>query len=220
MIVLAPDTTAVRGTMAEFRHFGVSLVVKTDILAALTELVHDPMAVIVVSSEIPCQDTADVLDLAVATCRSAVLFGLHPSTPTAAVSRALTAGVRGVIELPVTPERLTHTLRSVPTAPSNAPGEVSVGDLRIDVGRHLVQLRDAVVPTTPREFDVLLALATSYPGMVSLSELADRHGSGADPYASVRVVIARLRTRFAQLAGVPRESVIATQRGIGYRLAA
>lgn len=220
VIVLASDPTAVRGTVAEFRHFGVSLVVRHDVLSALTELVHDPTALILVSSELPCPDIADVLDLTVATCKSAVLFGLHSASPAALAATAISAGAQGVVELPVTPERLSKTLRGLAPRPAITLGVVSAGQLTVDVERHQVQLRGTVVNTTPREFEILLALATSHPRMVTLDELADTHGGGSDPYASVRVVIARLRSRFAELVGVSREAVIETQRGVGYRLAA
>src|SRR3546814_16762421 len=102
VILLASDLTAVRGSVAEYRHFGVSLVVRHDILGALTELVHDPNAFIVVSSELPCQNIADVLDLAVATSRSPVLFGLHASTSAGVVALAVAAGAHGLVDLPVT----------------------------------------------------------------------------------------------------------------------
>lgn len=220
VIVLASEHTAVRGSITEYRHFGVSLVMRHDILSALTELVHDPNAFIVVSSELPCQSIADVLDLAVATSRSPVLFGLHATTSTGLVALAVAAGAQGVIELPVTPERLAKAIRTVPPGPAPHPGVLTVGDLTVDVDRHRVRLRGCEVETTPREFEVLLALAASHPRMVTLDELAESHGGGADPHASVRVMIARLRARFARLTGVSREAVIETRRGVGYRLAA
>ena len=94
-----------------------------------------------------------------------------------------------------------------------------VGDLVVDIDRYEIRLRGTVIHTSPREFDVLVALATAHPRMVTLDELA-QHAGGSDPQASVRVMVARLRTRFSELAGVGRDAVIETLRGVGYRLAA
>lgn len=218
VVVLASDPNSVRGTVGEFRHFGVSLVVRDDILGALNEVVHDPTAVIVVPSDLPCPDITHVLDLAVATCKSTVLFGLHPETPASAVSLAVSAGAHGVVELPITPERLTRALRTAPHQGAAVSKSVSVGDLVVDIDRYEIRLRGTVIHTTPREFDVLVALATAHPRMVTLDELA-QHAGGSDPQASVRVMVARLRTRFSELAGVGRDAVIETLRGVGYRLA-
>ena len=90
VVVLSSEPGVARGGAAEFRRFGLSIVLREDILAALTEVVHDATAMLIVSADIPCQELRDVLDLAVATCGSSVLLGLTATTDAAAISCRLT----------------------------------------------------------------------------------------------------------------------------------
>ncbi|GMM95540.1 winged helix-turn-helix domain-containing protein [Microbacterium sp. MTN4-26] len=220
VVVLSTDPHVARGTVAEFRHFGASLIRRTDIISALTELIRDPHTILLVSSDVACQDIAAVLELSIATSKSTVLFGIHPSTGIATVDTAIAAGVGGVVDLPLTPERLASALRQLPPASVEVPSTVAVGALLVDTDRHRVELYGTPITTTPREFDILLALATSHPRIVTLDELAHTHGGGTQRQASIRVMVAGLRSRFAALTGAPRDAVIETHRGIGYRLAA
>ena len=219
VVVLAPDATVFRGVPAEFRHFGLSIVLREDILAALTEVVHDSTAMLVVSSEIPCQELRDVLDLAVATCRSSVILGLTSSTDVGAISAGLRAGVRATVDLPLTPERLARTLRVLPTA-SPASGPITIGNLTVDAVRHRIEWAGTPIEASPREFAVILELAQSHPRMVPLEKLAaGYHGAPADPQAAVRVIVNHVRARIAEAAGESGTAVIETVRGVGYRLA-
>jgi len=216
VVVLSHDKRDVRGSLAEFLHFGLSIVVRDDIIAALREVVRDPSTVLVIACDIPCRTLTDVLDLAVATCGSAVLLGLHPAADARIIGRALEAGVQGTVHLPLTAERLAQALRGVSFA-SMSRETVTAGALVIDPVRHEVQWQGRPVDTTPREFDSLLTLARGYPQMVPLTELAAQYGPVSDPFASVRVIINRIRARIAAVTGSD-EIVIETIRGIGYRL--
>ncbi|MFS0733857.1 winged helix-turn-helix domain-containing protein [Microbacterium jepli] len=219
VVVLAPDGRVVRDQAAEFRRFGISIVLRQDILAALTEVVHDPTAMLVVSADIPCQELRDVLDVAVATCGSSVLLGLTATTDTGAVGAALRAGVRSTVDLPLTAERLARTFRALP-AKAASTGPIMIGNLTVDAARHRIDWAGAPVEASPREFAVMLQLAQNHPHMVALDELAAGYqGSSVDPYASVRVVINHLRSRIAQVTGARGTAIIETVRGVGYRLA-
>lgn len=219
VVVLAPGAHAVRGSQAEFRHFGLSVVVREDILAALTEVVHDPNATLVVAADVPCETLRDVLDLALVTCRSSVLLGVTPRTDTAAISAAVRAGVRATVDLPLSAERLARELRSLPSA-GVATGPIAVGALTVDRARHRLHWGDRAIDLTPREFDVVAELAERYPGVVRLEDLArDYRGSAADPAAAVRVVITHVRSRISEVAGPAGGAMIQTVRGVGYRLA-
>ncbi|WP_439592665.1 winged helix-turn-helix domain-containing protein [Microbacterium sp.] len=219
VVLLAPDATALRGGAAEFRRFGLSIVLREDVLAALTEVVHDRTATLVVSPEIPCTQLRDLLDLAVATCSSSVVLGLTPTTDAATVSAALRAGVRGTVDLPLTPERLARTLRVIPTG-GPATGPIKIGELTVDAARHRIEWAGHQIDASPREFAVVLELAQSHPRMVPLDQLAAGYqGAPADPQAAVRVVINHLRARIAKVAEQGGSAVIETVRGVGYRLA-
>lgn len=219
VVVLAPDARAVRDAAAEFRRFGISIVLRGDIVAALTEVVHDPTAMLIVSSDIPCDQLRNVLDLAVATCGASVILGLAETMDIEAVRTALRAGVRTTIDLPVSAERLSQTLRVLPAAVVETR-PITIGDLTVDAARHRIEWAGTPIEASPREFAVVLELARNHPQMVGLDQLAaDYQETSADPYATVRVVIHHLRTRISRATGAPGAAIIETVRGIGYRLA-
>jgi DNA-binding response OmpR family regulator len=209
----------VRGGAAEFRRFGLSIVVRQDIVAALAEVVHDPAAMLVVSAELPLESLRDVLDLAVATCRSSVMLGMTSVWDAEAARVALDAGVQSIVDLPLSAERLARTLRTVPSG-RTATAPITVGKLTIDAGAHRLDWAGAVIDVTPREFEAVLELARRYPGVATLDQLAQNYpGSAADPFAAVRVVITHVRSRIFQVAGPSGSAIIQTVRGVGYRLA-
>ena len=219
VVVLGARESVIRDSQAEYRHFGLSVVTRDDILAALTEVVHDPAAMLVVAADVPCETLRDVLDLAIATCRSSVLLGVTPVTETAAITMAMRAGVRATVDLPLSAERLAQTLRSLPSA-DTATGPIAIGQLTVDRARHRLEWGGHSIDLTPREFDVVAELASQYPGVVRLEDLArDYRGSAADPAAAVRVVVTHVRSRIAEVAGPAGAAVIQTVRGVGYRLA-
>lgn len=219
VVVLAPDQPGVRSAASEFRHFGLSIVVRRDILAALTEVVHDPSAMLVVSAEIPLESLGNVIELAVATCRSSVMLGMTSTADAEAAGVALKAGVHTIVDLPLSAERLARVLRAVPSGQAKA-GPISVGKMTIDANRHRLDWAGIVIDVTPREFEVVLELARRYPGVATLEELASGlPGNSADPFAAVRVVITHVRSRIYEVAGPSGAAIIQTVRGVGYRLA-
>jgi DNA-binding response OmpR family regulator len=219
VVVLAPDDHVLRGRASEFRRFGFSLVLRDDILAALTEVVHDPSAILVVSAEIDCVDLTDVLDLAVAACGSRVVLGMTATTGVDVVSAALRSGVRSTIDLPLSPQRMRGIVPMAPIVESIAD-PITVGRLTVDAGRHVIRWDATAVELTPREFAVVLELARAFPRMLSLDDLARAYqGSAADARGAVRVVITHVRTQLAAVGGDDAVAAIETIRGVGYRLA-
>lgn len=220
VVILAGHENVLRGSRAEFRHFGISPVVRTEIVTALAEVIHDPAAVLVVSSDLPCLELRDVLDLAVAACGTAVLLGLAADTTAAALELALVAGVRSSVDLPLTGERIANALQSLPVAPTRT-SPVVVGELTVDDERHTVTWSGRSVNLTRREFAIVRELADTHPGLVTLDQLAAAYdGSARDPHAAVRVAINHVRRRFESVAGLHGASCIETVRGVGYRLSA
>ncbi len=218
VVILAPeDSRPVRGTAAEYRRFGVSLVLRSDILAALTEVVHDRSSVLVIACDIPCPDLRAVIELAVAACEGPVLVGVSAGATVTDVAAALKAGARGTVMLPLSPERLSSAVSLF--APTDEPEPIMIGQLSVDGVRHNVHWAGRLVAVTARELNVLDQLARAHPMWVTLDDLA-ADLPGAEPHspASVRVTVAHLRTRLAQASGKPGTQIIETIRGIGYRL--
>lgn len=222
VVVLSPDPHAVRGSAAEYRRHGFTLVIRDDILAALTEAIRDQGTMFVIAADVTCTDLRDVIDLAVAACGSSVVLARVASTDASTVAAALRAGVRTTVELPLTPERLKQVVRVAPLTgiPRAGEGAVSVGRLTIDPVRYRVEWDGSAFEVTPREFSILLAIARAYPRIATLDELAMTYaGNTSDPNAAVRVVVNHLRNRIASLPGVA-QAAIETVRAVGYRLVA
>lgn len=219
IIVLAPPVGAVKGKAAEFRRSGFTVDVRGDVVSALTELLRDPSALLIVSSELAADGSSDALRLGLATCGSSVMLGMTSATTAAAVSAALAAGARGTVDLPLTPDRLARALRALPPRVPEA-GPLHVGELTIDPARHRVTWSGVEIQATPREFALLLDLARHHPGVVDLDDLARRHSGGTnDPRGTVRVIVTHVRARLMEGAGPGAAAIIETVRGIGYRLA-
>ena len=213
-VVLGDDSTVVRGAPVEYRHHGMTVVVRDDSVGALIEVVREPESILIVSGDMPTDELTPLLELALEVSQTPVILGLGESADAEKVRAAFALGVRATIPLPLTPERLAHLLR---TTPRSVPDVECVwaGDLMVDPGRHVVELRGSRIDVSPREFAVLLCLARAYPAMVTLDDLALQHFDAvADPHASVRVLIKRIRARLGEAAAPPIETV----RGLGYRL--
>lgn len=217
--VLLTRTVDVRGTTAEFRHVGVTVVSHDDILHALLELTHDPDSILVVSSDFDRIPLPDMLDLAVAVCGPSVILGLGTADAAAAIRTAFAAGVRTTVELPLTPERLKQAIRRIPESFAGRDPAVTVGDLTVDPGRHVVMWHGSQVEIPPREFAILYTLARAHPYLATLEQLAVEYaGTAIDPIASIRVAVNQIRARLAEAGALPAPA-IETVRGIGYRLA-
>lgn len=98
------------------------------------------------------------------------------------------------------------------------PQPVVVGSLEIDPGAHTVTLRGEPVELSPREFDLLLALAREAERVVPIDDLIARVW-GAEYAGESQVVyvhIRWLREKLEEDPGNPQR--IITVRGVGYKL--
>jgi two-component system KDP operon response regulator KdpE len=115
--------------------------------------------------------------------------------------------------------RLRVALRHAARAAADAPAPVfTVGDLRVDLVRRQVLLRDAEVHLTPTEYK-LLAVLVRHAGLVLTHRqlLKDVWGPNASEQTHyLRVYMAELRHKLEQDPARPRYLV--TESGVGYRL--
>lgn len=97
---------------------------------------------------------------------------------------------------------------------------VEVGDLRIDTETREVTLGGRIIPLTPKEFDILLVLASRPNRVFTRDELSERVW-GPNEYVDPRTLAVHIGTLRRKLADDPkRPSRVLTVRGVGFRLGA
>jgi two-component system, OmpR family, KDP operon response regulator KdpE len=137
--------------------------------------------------------------------------------------RALNEGADDYLTKPFGPAelvaRLGVALRHAARSPADALSSVVVsGDLRIDLARRIVSVRNGEVHLTPIEYRLLAALA-KHAGMVLTQRqlLREVWGPGEGHQAqALRVHMAQLRRKVEEDSARPRYLV--TEPGVGYRL--
>jgi len=113
------------------------------------------------------------------------------------------------------PKPLGQGLGTEPEAVSEI---LQVGDLRLDVARHEVQLDQTELELTSLEFDLLHVLMAHADRVLTREQLLDQVW-GYDYYGDTRTVdtaVKRLRAKLRRLA--PDGEFIVTVRGVGYKL--
>jgi len=115
--------------------------------------------------------------------------------------------------------RVKVVLRRAPSRAVQAAQPVAqAGSLRVDLGRHEAQWDGVPLDLTALEFDLLHTLVRHAGQVLSREQLVEQVW-GYDYYGDLRVVdaaVKRLRAKLRQAA--PRDELIATIRGVGYKL--
>jgi DNA-binding response OmpR family regulator len=113
---------------------------------------------------------------------------------------------------------LRRTERSIPATPAERPAALVVGDLAIDPTAHTITLVGKNIDLSPREFDLLHALALEPGRVFSVDELLGRVW-GAEFIGQPQVVYVHIRWLREKLEENPnRPRRILTVRGVGYKL--
>ena len=134
----------------------------------------------------------------------------------------LDLGADDYLVKPFSPGELAARVRSVlRRSSSELAGEaIIVGTLRIEPSSRRVLLAEIEVDLTPKEFDLLVFLATHPRHVFTRSQLLDRVWNSSSDWlgeATVTEHIHRLRLKLEQEPSHPR--LLLTVRGVGYQLA-
>jgi len=136
--------------------------------------------------------------------------------------RLLDAGADDYLTKPFTVVQLDARIRAVlrRTEPETAPGELVVGDLRLDARARTVSLGTQELDLTPREFDLLAYLAERVDTVVTKKELLSAVWQQAwgGSEKTVDVHLSWLRRKLGESAAEP--GYLTTVRGVGIRLSA
>lgn len=134
------------------------------------------------------------------------------------VVEGLQAGADDYVIKPFKPKELVARIHARLRRLEETANEIiTIGDVTVDVGAHVVSRAGVGIPVTPLEFDLLTALA-SRPGHAFSREqlLADVWGyQHAGDTRLVNVHVQRLRGKVERDPENPE--VIVTVRGVGYR---
>ena len=134
----------------------------------------------------------------------------------------LTLGADDYVIKPFSPREVSARVKALlrrSRSPETADGDIlELGAFRIDHGRRLVTHSGTPVDLTMLEFDLLSALASA-PGRVFTRRQLLERAWGGDFFGDERVVDVHIRNlRQAMNDDAQNPKVIATVRGVGYRL--
>ncbi|TDJ73994.1 MAG: response regulator transcription factor [Planctomycetota bacterium] len=186
-------------------------------LALLKERDRGYFDVILLDVMMPVQSGWDLLDeLRQAGDETPVIFLTARQTVEERV-KGLRLGADDYVAKPFDSAELIARMEAVVRRRRSLPA-IEVGDLRIDLGRRVVERGERRIETSPREFDLLRALAESPGRALSRKDLLQTvWGIEFDPGTNVvEVQISRLRRKI-DACGPP---MIETLVGKGYRLVA
>lgn len=135
----------------------------------------------------------------------------------AARVQGLRSGADDYLVKPVSTEELLARIEAVLRRSSGAAvaAVVPVGDVTVDLGRRVVTAGGEPVALTRKEFDLLAALARREGAVLARAELLEQVWGTADASAA-RTLEAHVASLRAKLGA---REVVATVRGVGYRLA-
>jgi DNA-binding response OmpR family regulator len=220
VLVVDDEPKVVEACRLYLEHAGFEVAVAFNGAQALDEVALHPPALVVLDVLLPRLDGREVLRRLRGSGSRVPVLLLTALTAEADRIEGLDAGADDYLSKPFSPRELVARVRAVlRRAPESADDGVVVhGVVRIDPARRGATCAGQSVSLSPREYDLLLALARAGGRVLSRAELLDR-AFGADRAVLERTVdvhVRNLRRKLEPDPAAPR--LIRTVPGAGYRL--
>jgi two-component system KDP operon response regulator KdpE len=186
---------------------------------ALREAASHPPSLILLDLGLPDIDGQALLPRLRAISQAPVIVLSARDRPNEKIA-ALDAGANDYVEKPFDMGELMARIRAALRDIGNAqPAQTlfSFPHLDVDLDRRLVRAEGAVVPLTPREYDLLVILVRNAGRVITHRQLLTAVWGPAHTHdvQYLRVYVGHLRHKLGALAG----ALLSTEAGVGYRLA-
>ena len=214
-----PSLSRFLSTTLAAQGYAVSTALRAD--EALARVALDDPALILLDLGLPDGDGLLLLPELKSRCEAQIVVVSARAQESDKIS-ALDAGAEDYLTKPFSVAELLARLRVAQRRRlEGAPvaQQYEVGELRIDLEKHHVWLREEGLKLTPKEFQLLAILAQSRGRVVTHAQLLQaiwgRHHSDDTHY--LRIYLRQLRQKIEPNPSEPR--YLLTEPGVGYRLA-
>jgi DNA-binding response OmpR family regulator len=220
-ILLVEDDSEIRRLVADsMARLGHDLVTAATAMEGLQAAVSEAPDLVVLDLGLPDIDGAELLRMLRAVSQVPVIVATARGDDESVVA-LLDAGADDYLVKPYSTAQLAARARAVLRRAEVGEGgddEVVVGDLRIDIAARDARLGGTILDLSPKEFDLLLALAERVGEVVSKRELLAQ--VWREPWGgserTVDVHLSWLRKKLGETAADPR--YIRTVHGVGVKL--
>jgi DNA-binding response OmpR family regulator len=188
-------------------------------MTGLKQVIDDPPDVVVLDLGLPDISGLEMLTMLRAVSTVPVIVATAQDRDEQIVG-TLDAGADDYVVKPYSAEQLDARIRAVlrRSGGTETGGSIEVGGLQIDRASHEARLDGELLDLTPKEFELLLYLATNQGQVVSkrqlLADLWRQPYGGADK--TIDVHLSWLRRKLGETAAEPR--YLHTIRGVGVKL--
>ena len=217
-ILVVEDEPTLRETLVEaLESDGFRVVAAADGREALARFRAERPDLVLLDLMLPGKDGTEICRLIRAESGVPIVM-LTAKSDTVDVVLGLESGADDYIPKPFKPKELIARVRArLRHTDEPTPEHLSIGDLEVDVTGHRVTRAGELIPLTPLEFDLLVALARK-PWQVFTREVLLERVWGYRHAADTRLVnvhVQRLRSKIEHDPEHPE--IVVTVRGVGYK---
>ena len=222
ILVVDDEPQIVKVVKAYLEKAGFAVVSAADGNAALAVFQHEKPDLVILDLNLPGIDGLDVCR-AIRRASDAPVMMLTARVEETDKLIGLELGADDYVIKPFSPREVVARVRSIlrRTGASPAPSEtIQVGDLRIDLDLHTVNLGERAIEFTPTEFEILVVLARQPRRVFSRLQIMEQaQGDAFEGYE--RTIDAHIKNMRTKLETNPRKPThIQTVFGLGYKLEA